>query len=297
MIVVLVSGVLALVAGYLLTFVAKHLAPSDDELVEKINALLPQTQCAQCGYPGCKPYAIAITQNQAPIDRCPPGGATTLSALAKLLDREPTQLQPQQDSLPSTARIVEKDCIGCTLCLEACPVDAIIGSYGYMHSVIEEQCTGCELCLPSCPMDCIEMHASDTPSFIAEPVVNTGAACIHCGRCSEACPVALPAHNLYQLVHANDIRDAISSGLSECILCEACDVVCPSDIPLTAIYRSAKQQYRHEEQYRKLSFQAQQRHQAHNVRLSKIAQQAEQNRKTSKALLKEKILAKSNHPL
>lgn len=292
---VLVFGVSVLLAGYLLVFAAKRLRPSDDQLVEKINTLLPQTQCAQCGYAGCKPYAIAIAHNQAPIDRCPPGGATTLRALAKLLDRAETQLQPWQDSVSSTAHIIEKDCIGCTLCLEACPVDAIIGSHGYMHSVIEEQCTGCELCLPPCPMDCIETRSNRAAVALPEPVVHSGLACIHCDRCSEACPIGLPAHELYRSIDTNDTPRALSNGLSECILCEACDAVCPSHIPLTAFYRHAKQQHRYIAQNRKRADQAQAHYQARRARLSHLEQQAQQTREATKALLKERLLMKSDH--
>jgi electron transport complex protein RnfB len=128
-------------------------------LVERIDALLPQTQCRRCGYDGCRPYADAIAQGAAAINRCPPGGAPTLAALAALLD---TPLLPLDAScgLPGplgVARIDEAACIGCALCIAACPVDAIVGAAKLMHTVLADRCTGCALCLPPCPVDCIAL--------------------------------------------------------------------------------------------------------------------------------------------
>jgi electron transport complex protein RnfB len=128
-------------------------------LVEQIDALLPQTQCRRCGYDGCRPYADAIAQGAAAINRCPPGGAPTQAALAALLD---TPLLPLDAScgLPGplvVARIDEAACIGCALCLAACPVDAIVGAAKLMHTVLADRCTGCALCLPPCPVDCIAL--------------------------------------------------------------------------------------------------------------------------------------------
>jgi electron transport complex protein RnfB len=126
-------------------------------LVDRIDALLPQTQCEQCGYHGCRPYAEAIAHADAPINQCPPGGAAGIEKLAALLQRPVLALNPEHGvEKPRTlARIVEADCIGCTKCIQACPVDAIVGASKLMHTVIADDCTGCELCVPACPVDCI----------------------------------------------------------------------------------------------------------------------------------------------
>ena len=132
---------------------------ANGDLVDRIETLLPQTQCEQCGYQGCRPYAEAIADGSAPINRCPPGGDTTIARLGKLLGVAPLALDPAfGPSRPfARARIDEATCIGCTLCIRACPVDAIVGATKWMHTVISDRCTGCELCLPPCPVDCIAM--------------------------------------------------------------------------------------------------------------------------------------------
>ena len=126
-------------------------------LADRIDAILPQTQCEQCGYHGCRPYAEAITRGEADINRCPPGGADGIAKLAELLERPALPLNPEHGiEKPRTlARIIEVDCIGCTKCIQACPVDAIVGAAKLMHTVIVDDCTGCELCVPACPVDCI----------------------------------------------------------------------------------------------------------------------------------------------
>lgn len=124
---------------------------------QRINALLPQTQCGLCGYAGCAPYAQSITQGES-INKCPPGGAATIAALANLLDRPILPLDAQEGEKPfCVAFIREEECIGCTKCIQACPVDAILGAAQQMHTVLTTHCTGCDLCVAPCPVDCIDM--------------------------------------------------------------------------------------------------------------------------------------------
>ncbi|MFN0302968.1 MAG: RnfABCDGE type electron transport complex subunit B [Burkholderiales bacterium] len=130
-----------------------------DTLARSIDAILPQTQCTQCGYTGCLPYARAIATDDAPINRCPPGGSTVIKALAKLVERPEVPLDPACGATTAlqVARIDESLCIGCTFCIRACPVDAIIGAPKKMHVVIDALCTGCNLCVAPCPVDCITL--------------------------------------------------------------------------------------------------------------------------------------------
>ena len=129
-------------------------------LIDEIDGHLPQTQCGQCGYAGCKPYAAALAANEADINQCPPGGDAGIRTLAALLRREYKPLSREHgiERPRSLALIDEQTCIGCTLCIEACPVDAIVGASKLMHTVISSLCTGCELCVPPCPVDCIRME-------------------------------------------------------------------------------------------------------------------------------------------
>lgn len=145
--------------GALLGYSALRFRIDDEPLVRQIDALLPQTQCGQCGYPGCRPYAAAIARNEADINQCPPGGEDGVRALAGLLGIETKPLGTER-SHPQPKRVAfidEHRCIGCTLCIQACPVDAIVGAPRLMHTVIAPLCTGCDLCVPPCPVDCIEM--------------------------------------------------------------------------------------------------------------------------------------------
>ena len=128
-------------------------------LADRIDALLPQTQCTQCGYEGCRPYAEAVAKGEADIDQCPPGGDEGVEKLAALLQRAAKPLDPAHGAHrpPQVARIDEALCIGCVKCIDACPVDAIVGASKQMHTVIAAWCTGCELCIPPCPVDCISL--------------------------------------------------------------------------------------------------------------------------------------------
>jgi electron transport complex protein RnfB len=128
-------------------------------LADRIHDALPQTQCTRCGYPDCKAYAQAIALEQAPINQCPPGGADGVAVLARITGKPVQQLNVEHGlEGPMTVAVIDEAwCIGCTLCIKACPTDAILGSNKVMHTVIESACTGCDLCLPVCPVDCIEM--------------------------------------------------------------------------------------------------------------------------------------------
>lgn len=153
---VLTIALIALIAGLVLSFASRRLPSDTGDLVEQVNDLLPQTQCAQCGYPGCRPYANAIVDGSADINLCPPGGDSTIQRLAALLGRDVVPLVERVE--PAVAVIDEALCIGCVHCRNACPVDAIIGAPHFMHTIIESECTGCELCVAPCPVDCISMR-------------------------------------------------------------------------------------------------------------------------------------------
>ena len=155
----LILLVLGLCLGLVLDASALVSKLEGDPLVVQIDAILPQTQCRQCGYSGCKPYAQAIADGDAYINQCPPGGDAGIHALSDLtgLDYKPLNVEHGLTKPKSVAFIDESLCIGCTLCIQACPVDAILGASKQMHTIIATECTGCELCLPPCPVDCIEM--------------------------------------------------------------------------------------------------------------------------------------------
>jgi electron transport complex protein RnfB len=156
----LVMTGIALVLGSMLGWASVKFKVEGDPLVDQIDAILPQIQCGQCGFPGCKPYATAIAKGEVDINCCPPGGDEGVRKLADLLGREfkPLSAEHGVEKPKQVALIDEMTCIGCTLCLQACPVDAIIGAAKQMHTVVAPLCTGCELCLPPCPVNCITME-------------------------------------------------------------------------------------------------------------------------------------------
>ncbi|PTQ87870.1 electron transport complex protein RnfB [Agitococcus lubricus] len=156
---VVVIGLVALLAGAILGFAADKFKVEADPIVEQLDALLPQTQCGQCGHPGCRPYAEAIAQGEA-INHCVPGGQETINKIAALMGVEPLPLDSEygvENPIKKVAYIREDACIGCTKCIQACPVDAIIGAAKHTHTVIVSECTGCDLCVDPCPVDCIDM--------------------------------------------------------------------------------------------------------------------------------------------
>ncbi|UCB54193.1 MAG: electron transport complex subunit RsxB [Thiotrichales bacterium] len=159
-VVVITLAVIAALFGLLLGYSAIRFHVEGDPVVDKIDELLPQTQCGQCTFAGCRPYAEAIARGEADINQCPPGGETVILALADLLDVEAKPLNAEHGEEKDTKTVVyidEETCIGCTLCIQACPVDAILGAAKHMHTVIESECTGCDLCIPPCPVDCIHI--------------------------------------------------------------------------------------------------------------------------------------------
>ncbi len=155
---------LSLLFGAILGFAAVRFKVEGNPIVDQIDTILPQTQCGQCGYPGCRPYAQAIVDGDA-INKCPPGGQSTINALADLLDVEAPALDAEhgtESEVKKVAFIREAECIGCTKCIQACPVDAILGAAKQMHTVIADECTGCDLCVEPCPVDCIDMIPVDS---------------------------------------------------------------------------------------------------------------------------------------
>ncbi|MDC9715361.1 MAG: electron transport complex subunit RsxB [Gammaproteobacteria bacterium] len=154
---IVIFSSLALALGLILGYAAIKFKVTGNPLVDQIDAILPQTQCGQCDFPGCRPYAQAIASGEAQINQCPPGGQEGADALAELLGVETLPLNEEhgETKIEHVVIVDENLCIGCTLCIQACPVDAFVGASKVMTSVIEDECTGCDLCIPVCPVDCI----------------------------------------------------------------------------------------------------------------------------------------------
>lgn len=161
---IIIFSVLSLILGLVLGYAAIKFKVDGNPLVDQIDALLPQTQCGQCDFAGCRPYAEAIAKGEAQINQCPPGGQDGVDALAELLDVETLLLNEEfgENTTDHVVYVDEQVCIGCTLCIQACPVDAFVGASKVMTTVIEDECTGCDLCIPVCPVDCIHIKELET---------------------------------------------------------------------------------------------------------------------------------------
>lgn len=268
-----VLGGIGVAVATVLAFADRRFPPDRSSLVAAVDELLPQTQCAQCGYPGCRPYAQAVASG-APLNLCPPGGEATQLALARLLDRAPgpSPATPQAQ----IARIDEARCIGCFRCVEACPVDAIVGAPQLMHTVLEDRCTGCELCLSPCPVDCIDLEPltlapaprpvrilsrprNRAPDAPAQP-------CIRCGACDTVCPEALTPQELHWYCADGAWQAAADRGLDRCIECGLCNQVCPSNIDLLSGFTRGRQELADAQKRRHEADDARWRYQRHEQR-------------------------------
>ena len=270
--VVILVAMVALLA-VLLYLARRRYPPTLDPVVDAIDALLPQTQCAQCGYPGCRPYAQAVAAGAA-LNLCPPGGRDVQLELAALLGREEGQALVEPDRV--VARIDEDRCIGCYLCIEACPVDAIVGARQFLHTVLEDRCTGCGLCLPPCPVDCIELLTRPAPALPAMPDDSTD--CIRCNRCLPVCPEGLPVSRLWWLARGEDLSKAMEYGLGQCIECGLCNPVCPSVLDLVGTFRAARARRKQQEQQQHAATLARRHVEERNTRLTRQSQSAAERR-------------------
>ena len=277
-----VLGALGVVLGTGLAWADRRLRPDTGSVADAVDAL-----CAQCGYPGCRPYAEAVAAG-APIDLCPPGGQETIRSLGKLLGREPASTSGSNVD-PSAllkagagpaeallARIDESRCIGCYRCVQACPVDAIVGAPQLMHTVLADQCTGCELCLDPCPVECIELISKpervvERPlRIIARPrnrdPQSAELPCIRCGKCAVACPELLMPQELLWYASGDSWDQARVQGLDDCIECGLCNQVCPSNIDLLRHFSRGRMALKTQDENRVLAQAAKTRFERHSAR-------------------------------
>lgn len=242
-----IAAMLALGAtfGGLLGFASIRFRAEGNPIAERIEAILPQTQCGQCGYPGCRPYAEAIAAGDA-INKCPPGGAAGIGALASLLDVEPLPLNAEhgEESAPAVAFIIEDECIGCAKCIQACPVDAIVGAARQMHTVIAAECTGCDLCVAPCPVDCIEMRPVEgdfAPGPGERPSARAGPLLIASDRGADPGT----GRGVVKTVNPSPLSSpelAEPAAAQACIRCGFCAEACPADLLPQQLYWFARAQ-------------------------------------------------------
>ncbi len=289
LIVVLVLLMLGLISAVLPSYAAARFRNQGDSIIDNIDALLPQTQCGQCGHAGCRPYAEAIAQGEA-INHCPPGGEDTIHALARLLAVDFIPLDETHGTTPERPKVAyirEAECIGCTKCIQACPVDAILGAAKLMHTVITDECTGCDLCVEPCPVDCIDML--DAPinqgnSHKRIPMQEMAGSnqnehpCIRCGACAEVCPAHLLPQQLYWYSKAKDFEKTQQYYLADCVECGACEEVCPSKIPLVNYFRFAKDETLKKNASLEKSDLSRTRFETRNVRIEKEKTEKENKR-------------------
>jgi len=266
--------VLVCACGLLLAWAERRYRADSNTLIDAIDALLPQTQCGQCGYPGCRPYAAAVAGGAA-SNLCPPGGPDTQRALERLLGHAgPEPIEPVAAVVPGVAVIDEQQCIGCFLCAQACPVDAIVGAPQFMHTVLESVCTGCGLCLPPCPVDCIELVTIPTAAPKPRPgrrrwPDQASLPCIRCGKCEDVCPAGLQPQEMLWFERDAIGTHAITAGqLARCIECGLCNQVCPSNIDLLSQFQSGRQQLVLQERAELEAARARQRYAEHQTRLA-----------------------------
>ena len=275
---VIVTTLLALAAAT--AWLRRRYPPDPTSLVDAVDALLPQTQCAQCGYAGCRPYAEAVVQGAA-LNLCPPGGDEVHQALAELL-RNSEAGEPPAPATTLKAVIDETQCIGCALCLPACPVDAIVGAPTLMHTVLDADCTGCELCVEPCPVDCISMveqpPAAPQLHRRHDRFAQAQHGCISCQRCDEPCPEHLPVMTLLHLVERGRLQEARQAGLQDCIDCSLCDRVCPSQIPLARLFVLAQHELDQAAEAARIQQRYKSRYIAHTARLEEARQAADARR-------------------